>query len=158
MLNRATNGTIPLGCDIFMNIENNTRILTGMAIRICEDTIDDIMDYDPNSPALILDGIKTRGVAWYVSPIIEGLPSCILDTYDALDWVFYTRRIDNNFWFPVYLREIQTAPGICKHEDFEVLRPINSASIVRCLTCNGFCPEEFIQDWVLEREEKSKSQ
>ena len=158
MLNRATNGTIPLGCDIFMNIENDTRILTGMAIRICEDTIDDIMDYDPDGAALIPDGVKTRGDAWYVRPIIEGLPPYILYTYDALDWLFYTRRVDNNFWFPVYLREIQTAPGICKHEVFEVISPINRVSIVRCLTCNGLCPEEFIWDWVLDREEKSKSQ
>ena len=141
-----------------MNIENNTRILTGMAIRVCEDTIDDILDYESAAVTLILDEFRTRGYSWYVKSIIDGFSSYFLDTYDALDWLFYTRRVDNNFWFPVYLREIQTAPGICKHEDFEVISPINRASIVRCLTCNGLCPEEFIQDWVLDREEKSKSQ
>ena len=141
-----------------MNIENNTRILTGVAIRICEDAIDDIMDYDPDGAALIPDELRMRGYSWYVKPIIDGFSSYILDTYDALYWLFYTRRVNNNFWFPVYLREIQTAPSICKHEDFEVISPINSASIVRCLTCNRVCPEEFIQDWVLDREEKSKSQ
>ena len=141
-----------------MNIENNTRILTGMAIRVCEDTIDDILDYESAAVTLILDELRMRGYSWYVKPIIDGFSSYFLDTYDALDWLFYTRRVDNNFWFPVYLREIQTAPGICKHEDFEVISPIDRASIVRCLTCNGLCPEEFIQDWVLDREEKSKSQ
>ena len=141
-----------------MNIENNTRILTGMAIRICEDTIDDILDYESGAVTLIPDELRMRGYSWYVKPIIDGFSSYFLETYDALDWLFYTRRVDNNFWFPVYLREIQTAPGICKHEDFKVISPINKASIVRCLTCNGLCREEFIQDWVLDREEKSKSQ
>ena len=141
-----------------MNIENNTRILTGMAIRICEDTIDDIMDYDPDGAALIPDGIRVRGYSWYVKPIFDGFASYFLETYDALDWLFYTRRVDNNFWFPVYLREIQTAPGICKHEDFEVIRPIKKASIVRCLTCNGLCREDFILEWVATHKKKSKSQ